>query len=82
MTSRLLACLFLMVALGACAAPKEQRKMVIVPSASLEDEEACPGITGYTMVMPDGATINISVNTNIGPQVTDAALGPQVDVQE
>lgn len=68
-TSRLLACLLLMVALGACAgAPQEPRKMVIVPSASLEDEEACPGITGYSMIMPDGATINIEVITNLGPQ--------------
>ena len=83
MTSRLLACFLLMVALGACAAP-QPRKMVIVPSASIEgDEEGCPGVTGYTMMMPDGATISINVTTNLGPQVEDAdvGLGPQVTAE-
>jgi len=80
----------LIAALGACAqVPKEEpRKVMIVPSASMQDEEGCPGVTGYTMVMPDGATISINVTTNLGPQLQaedvgaqagDVGIGPQVE---
>ena len=79
-----------LMALGACAqVPKDEpRKMMIVPSASMQEEEGCPGVTGYTMMMPDGATISINVTTNLGPQLQaedvgaqagDVGIGPQVE---